>query len=66
MEYFVGFAYDNCSGAAQADVVFVFAGDGAEDLVGAAGKGRFAQTAAAFGGSHFRARFNVLISVKVD
>lgn len=64
VEDLVGFAYDNCGSTAQANMVFVFAGNGAKDLVGAAGKGRFAQTAAAFGGGHFRARFEVLISSK--
>jgi hypothetical protein len=40
-------------------VVFVFTGNGAEDLIGSARKGGFAQTAAAFGGGHYGARFGL-------
>ena len=58
MEDLVGFADGEGGGPSKADVVFVFAGDGAEDFVGAARKGGFAQTAVAFGSGHFGARFD--------
>ena len=57
MEDLVGFADGVGCGPSEPYVVFVFAGDGTENLIRTAIKGGLAQTATAFSGGHCRARF---------
>lgn len=52
MKNFIGFFDNKCSSSAESDVVFVFAGNGAEDFVGPAGDWGFTHATASFLGGH--------------